>query len=304
MFKGPLKHASQEEQSANLLIWVGNTGREIFNSWGLSEEDSKNINTLMECFQQHSAPKKNTVYARYIFLERKPEDKPFDSFITDLCNLVKDCHYDKPEEIVRDKIVSGIKSQEMREKRLTEGDALTMERAIDIEIMHETTQQRLKSMATTSSTADSIDNIEKTTTKNKNRSGHQQRSTHDRRYKPHRYHQLQKLWWAKKKCPAFGKKMLHCQKLNHWTKVCLTKKKDFRSNAIHTIDEEDDDDDIPIFIDAITKGNDSLDTAYANVAVSTGDTVRFKLDIGLFCRKQNPEDVDEYLGDFMKRCKT
>ena len=57
-------------------------------------------------------------------------------------------------------------------------------------------------------------------------------------------------------------------------------KKDFRSKAIHTVGEEDDDDDIPIFIDAITKGNDSSDTAYANIAVSTGDTVRFKLDSG------------------------
>ena len=116
MFKGLLKRASQEEQSAYLLIWVGNTGREIFNSWGMSEEDSKNINTLMERFQQHSAPKKNTVFAQYIFQERKQEDKPFDSFITDLRNLVKDCHYDKPEELVRDKTVSGIKSQEIREK--------------------------------------------------------------------------------------------------------------------------------------------------------------------------------------------
>ena len=279
MFKGPLKRANQEEQSAYLLIWVGNTGREIFNSWGLSEEDSKNINTLMERFQQHSAPKKNTVFARYIFQERKQEDEPFDSFITDLRNLVKDCHYDKPEEMVRDKIVSGIKSQEIREKLLTEGDALTMEKAIDIAIMHETTQQRLRSMATTSPTADSIDSIAK------NRSGHQQRSTHHRRYKAEQSHtDITNCrncggQHAKKKCPAFGKKCSYCQKLNHWAKVCLTKK-DFRSKAIHTVDEDDDDDDIPIFIDAITKGNDSPDTAYANIAVSTGDTVRFKLDTG------------------------
>ena len=42
--------------------------------------------------QQNSAPKKNTVFARYIFQERKQEDEPFDSFITDLRNPVKDCH--------------------------------------------------------------------------------------------------------------------------------------------------------------------------------------------------------------------
>lgn len=84
MFKKPPKHAIQEEQCAYVLIWVGNAGRDIFNSWGLMEEDSRNIDTLLCRFHDHMAPKKNAVFARYVFQEWKQADESFDAFITDL----------------------------------------------------------------------------------------------------------------------------------------------------------------------------------------------------------------------------
>ena len=61
VFKGTEEHGSQEEQCAYLLIWVGNAGRYILNSWGLSEEDSQNIDTLLRRFRDHTAPMKNSL---------------------------------------------------------------------------------------------------------------------------------------------------------------------------------------------------------------------------------------------------
>ena len=49
--------------------------------------------------------------------------------------------------MVRDRIVVGIKNEDIRGKLLTEGDDLTMDRAIQIATTHETTQSQLKSMA-------------------------------------------------------------------------------------------------------------------------------------------------------------
>ena len=98
------------------------------------EEDRQNIDTLLCRFHDHMAPKKNAVFARYIFQERKQADESFDAFITDLWNLVKDYHYDNPNEMVRDKIISGVKSQEVREKLLTEGGDLTMDWAVEIAV--------------------------------------------------------------------------------------------------------------------------------------------------------------------------
>ena len=60
MFKGPLKHANQEEQSAYLLIWVGNAGRDTCNSWGLSEEDSQDTDTLLRRFRDHTQHPRKT----------------------------------------------------------------------------------------------------------------------------------------------------------------------------------------------------------------------------------------------------
>ena len=73
MFQGPLKRAGTEEQSAYILIWAGETGREICNSWGLTDDQKKkkDVTILFERFEAHATPKKNTVFARYVFHERK-----------------------------------------------------------------------------------------------------------------------------------------------------------------------------------------------------------------------------------------
>ena len=88
---------------------------------------------------------------------------------------MKDCEYDKPEEMVRDIIVCGILSSSIREKLLDKGAALTMEEAIDIAITHETTQTHLRSMSNKSSSVDTI--------KGKKKSWHDDRSKE--KSKPH-----------------------------------------------------------------------------------------------------------------------
>ena len=99
------------------------------------------------------------MFSRYKFQERKQQQgETFETFVTDLRNLVKDCNYDKPSEMVRDRIVASILSQDIREKLLTEGDTHTMDKAIDLAVTYETTQQCLKSMAT-SATPTRVDAI-------------------------------------------------------------------------------------------------------------------------------------------------
>ena len=105
---------SAEEQSAYFRIWIGETGRRIFKSWNLTEQDSKNADILFNKFDEYTAPKKNTVFSLSKFQERKQQQgETFETFVTDLRNLVKDCNYDKPSEIVHDRIVAGILSQDI-----------------------------------------------------------------------------------------------------------------------------------------------------------------------------------------------
>ena len=104
-----LRHCSPEGVN---IIRVGETARDIFTSWNSSGADSKKIDIIYQKFSEHLSPKKNKLFYRYIFHERKQRPgESFETFVTDLRNLVKDCEYDNPHEMVRDRIVSGITSQ-------------------------------------------------------------------------------------------------------------------------------------------------------------------------------------------------
>ena len=87
--------------------------------------------------------------------------------------MVKDCSYEKPDEMVRGEIASGIASQAICEKLLHEGDNLNMEKAIEIAVTHKTTRQHQASMAAIGEPADNVDTITGRTAKS---SSHRQHS--------------------------------------------------------------------------------------------------------------------------------
>jgi hypothetical protein len=60
--------------------------------------------------------------------------------------LVKDCGYENPNRIVRDRIVFGTKSLKVREKKINEGSDLTLEKALDIAPTYELSQKQLETM--------------------------------------------------------------------------------------------------------------------------------------------------------------
>ena len=64
--------------------------------------------------------------------------------------LIKDCDYAKGEEMVRDRIVFATNSPRVREKLLSQGPELTLEKAIDIACFYELAQVQLKAMANSS----------------------------------------------------------------------------------------------------------------------------------------------------------
>ena len=281
MFQGPLTKAKEEERAAYILIWVGETGRDICNSWDITDAEKKSPATLFAKFKAHTAPRTNKVFARYIFQERKQGAKEtFDNFVTDLRNLVKDCEYQAPNEMVRDRIVGGILSQDVREKMLDEGDKLTMEKAIDIALNHEITKRHLKSMASGDTVSDtSVDAVKKKPAR-KPHTGKQHATP---KQHPSQYSGPQNKCkncgrkHPPKKCPAFGQQCHKCNKWNHWADFCLTNPS---RKKIHTVEEgSDEDEENFLYLDEIT-GKTTKNTAYANIWLDTGDSVKFKIDTG------------------------
>ena len=110
--------AKSEEQMCNyLMIWVGEKGRDIYNTWTLTDEERKLLATYYSKFEDYVKPKSNNVFARYKFHKRIQQEKEsFEQFLTDLRLLVKDSGYAAPDKMVRDRVVIGCQSQKTREK--------------------------------------------------------------------------------------------------------------------------------------------------------------------------------------------
>ncbi len=138
MFTGPLWSKNQAEKCSYLLLWVGEKGRDIFNKWALTEDEAKELKTYYERFKEYVMPKKNTIFARYKFNEKvQGANETLEQFATELKLLVKECDCANEEEMVRDRIVFGIHSPKVREKLLSVGSELTLDKAMDIARSHE-----------------------------------------------------------------------------------------------------------------------------------------------------------------------
>ena len=124
MFNGPLKKTGKEERATYLLIWVGPEGGDIFNSWTITSKQGQDYSFLFEQFRKHTEPQMNTVFSRYIFQTRKQkDDESFVASSTDLRILVKNCKYDDPYEMVRDRIVVRIKNDCLLRSHFLQGQA-------------------------------------------------------------------------------------------------------------------------------------------------------------------------------------
>ena len=142
MFTGPLKSRGEAEKCSYLLLWAGQKGRDVYNTWSdITEEDKGKLQVYYDRFEQHVSPQSNPVFARYKFHKRvhKP-DESIEEFITDLQKLAKDCEFQEENEMIRDGIVISTRAEKIREKLFDEGAKLTLNRAISIARSHESSR--------------------------------------------------------------------------------------------------------------------------------------------------------------------
>ena len=276
MFKGPFKKTEGEERVAYVLIWIGEKGRDIHQTWNLSEDEQKDVDVIYEKFDEYFEPKQNYLFSRYNFQKRtQKENESIDDFVTDLQLMVKPCSYKEPDSMVRDKIVCGILSSKIREKLLIEGDNLTLEKAVEIAKTHETTKGRLKEMAASSSEND-VDALRR----------HPQPAVRHHKFSQERCRHCG-THHAKGNCAAKGKQCLKCNKWNHFANVCESKnlpmhKQRSRIHEVHPHkDDEDEEDSADDFtIDAVNKARTKCDQVFADIILGNEQPVHFKLDTG------------------------
>ena len=179
------------------------------------------------------------------------------------------------DEILRDRIVLGIRDDKMRERLLRLND-LTLQRAVDLIKAAEQTEQQVKLMSGNPGGTANVNTLKQGSGKNNNRF----RKTRQKREVSRDLCGRCETKHAKKNCPAFGQKCRRCGNLNHYQSLCRTK-------LVGTVGEEASEEDESYEICTVDEDSrPSVNKAFVDIFVSTkkpGNQVRFQVDTGSEC---------------------
>lgn len=245
IFKGPLNDKTEEEKIAYVLLWAGDKGRDVHQTWRLSDAENKSLKAHYDKFQAYVQPKLNPIFARFKFYNEVQGSDPIDKFVTRLRLRAQDCQFrDNMDEMIRDRLVIGTNDSRIREKLINEGEKLTLDKALQIAQSYEYCQKQMVSMsvqsaqnqASSSASSSPVDAISK---HRRNIQQQQQPRHHLQQQAPTRHHPQQQQRQQqqscgncgkfhgpnKSDCRAFGKQCRKCGKLNHFAHVCRSQQK-------------------------------------------------------------------------------
>ena len=128
---------SPEKQAAIFMNCLGSEVLPTYKSFNLSVEEQKDTKVLIAKFEEAFSPATNTTFNTFEFLNIKQlPDECFNDFYSRLQIAVKPCKFNETVEgmtteqrLLRDKIVMGVHSDEIRKVLLTD-PKLTLDKAI------------------------------------------------------------------------------------------------------------------------------------------------------------------------------
>ena len=138
-----LDKASEENQVNTLIYTMRVDADDIIQSLGISDEEQKHYNTVREKLENYFIIKRNVIFERAKFnLRVQLENEAVETFITDLFSLAEHCKFGTlREELIRDRIVVGIRDKNMSEKLQLEAE-LTLEEAMNLVRQRETVRKQ------------------------------------------------------------------------------------------------------------------------------------------------------------------
>ncbi|CAB4039108.1 Hypothetical predicted protein, partial [Paramuricea clavata] len=140
-----MSKASEKEQCAAFRYVIGQDGRDIYNTMKFTQAQTDKIDVLFAKFDEYCEPRRNTIMERYKFNTRvQRDDETADQYVTELNLLAKNCNFGSLEnELIRDRVVYGIKSERVRERLLRERE-LTLDKALEVCQINEQSAEQLK----------------------------------------------------------------------------------------------------------------------------------------------------------------
>ena len=291
MFKSVLKKTDDKEKVSYILLWSGEKGLDMYNSWTFTkEDDKKKPDVIFEKFENQLEPKTSHRIHRYTLQGMRQEPhEPVDDFLSRIKNLAAKCQFRddiQVEDRVLDQLVWGSKNPDVQKSLITRDKTLTLAAAIEIVRSHEATSKHMKTLTEHSKSYQDGRNIDSI------------RQEQEREFCNNCGKQHQQ--YPRNKCPAYGSTCIKCGKANHWKSVCRSGKRKQPSEGtkltskktIHTIEEKshdpahDEDDEVltisTIEINAMEGvSNDTRDEDFALLEISQPEKKR---KINLQCK--------------------
>ena len=227
-----LDQKSGENQVNTLVYSMGEEADDIMVSFGLTADNAKQYELVKNRFESHFIVKRNIIFERAKFnLRSQQEGESVETFITDLHCLAEHCEFGVlKDELIRDKIVVGLKDKKLSEK-LQLDSKLTLEKAVTQARQSEAVKKQQGILQGTQPDPPSanVDQISKK--RGKGVKGKDQKDKPPRNSKlagktpetkctrclgtPH----------SKQECPAKDSKCNKCFKKGHWAKACKSQLK-------------------------------------------------------------------------------
>ena len=254
LFEGPLKPRAPEQKCSYLLLWAGDYGLDLFNTWNLTTDQKKDISEYWKRFEEHVKPQANKILNRYYLRNLKQNGRPLDAFLTEARLLIQNCGYpdEMQDEIMRDTLVFGTDHEAVRKKCITKGNDLTYEKARDIARTEEATQAQLRAMdaPVPPTQVDSLGARQKNPIKSDIPPKRPPRdSTRCQRCGNNQHPRGQR-------CPASGVECFNCHNRGHFGKMCKTRKANVHEvqGGHHNQGEQGSEDPVNFPIDDATHG--------------------------------------------------
>ena len=115
----------EEVQVATLLTVIGEEAREVFSTFSdwANEGDQAKIAPVWQKYEEYCEPRRNVPFERYRFNCRMQEaGETYDQYRTALLKLAEGCDFQTitPDQILRDRLVFGVRDPKVRERLLRE----------------------------------------------------------------------------------------------------------------------------------------------------------------------------------------
>lgn len=127
-----MANVDEKIQINNMLLHMGPEVTRLLQTLQRAEDSFKKYDELKTFLDNYFVGTANVIYARAKFnLRKQKEDETAQEYISTIIELAKQCKYrDLENELVRDKLVVGIRDEKLSEKLQLDG-TLTLEKAIE-----------------------------------------------------------------------------------------------------------------------------------------------------------------------------